>query len=354
MSAPRCLVAGSGRTGRELGRFLAAAGHGVVWISRSPARLEALERAMRRAMRDSTREPEFRLLDEEIPTADLAFESVEEDPGAKRRVAEALVRSLTPDGLLLSNSSSILPSEIHPRCAGLHGFFPLALTGFAELIVEPGPEAPPVERLTRLAQALKLRVVLQDRRRAFAVNRLFLPVQNEAVRAVMAGADPARVDRDTAVAGMPFGALLMMDSIGLDTVWSAVQRYRARMSPPEAADLAPLASGLEALVAMGKRGRKGNDGFLCGRECPWRTGKDAPPHGAEFARSIEALFRNSCARLLERGEIDEEGLSQALEAAFGVPYPWVGGLPTAEVRSLLRERWIATGTGYWEPSPVVS
>jgi len=166
-----------------------------------------------------------------------------------------------------------------------------------------------------------LHAIVQSASNAFAVNRLLLPLQAEAVRALRAGWPAAVVDGASATPLVPFGQLSLMDAVGLDVIAPAVASYCRRLPPEEARDYAELIDALGAMVASGKRGRKNRDGFLCGSPLPWAGESPSRGDAAELARDFSALAANTCARAVESGDIDAGSLDLAFSALFAAAIP---------------------------------
>lgn len=299
------LVAGSGKLARGIGLHLAAVGLDVCWVSRDAERLAALEATMRRRAREFPGRVSF-ATPEAAPAADVLWESIEEDPAAK---AELLGRLAARAALVLSNSSSILPSDLHPRAAGLHVFHPVGEVRLAEAILPAG--YPDRAALEAFATRAALDLLVEDERSAFVATRILLPLQAEAFRCLAAGVTPARLDVASESALLPVGILTLMDAIGLDVLAAATAAYQRRMSPEHAAAVAPLVEGLALLVAQGKRGRKNRDGILVGAPLPWPETGASPPPG------LSALVADGCRAARDRGLATTEALDRVLAEVWG-------------------------------------
>ena len=324
MSAPtQVVLAGTGKMARDVGAWLLRNGFRVGFVGRDAGRLRELERKVERDLRRhmdeeipvSIASATFHRFGEPLPTAEVVIECVVESLEAKRSALDSLIPAATADSLVLSTSSSILPSAIHPRCAAVHFFYPLELTGFVELIVPLGVPAAPIEAFVH---ALGLKTIAQAEAHAFAVNRLFLPVQARCVAALRAGAPAAEVDSASKSHLLPVGQLSLMDVVGLDTIGASVSSYLARLSEAEANQLAPLRDGVLELVKMGKLGQKNGDGFLCGRPLPWAAGGSRTQKG--LGDALARLFDESCRRFVAEGEMTQGDLRLALSGLFGVEW----------------------------------
>jgi 3-hydroxyacyl-CoA dehydrogenase len=358
------VIAGSGKMARDVGMFFIGRGHPVAWLSRSADRLADLERWVRRQLRHlaAPAEPVFFVVgDAGVPRADVFIECINEDEGDKRALLRALEDVVPADAVRVSSSSSIFPGALHDRCAGLHFFYPVELTGFVEAVFPPGFPEEGRRRLRALLADTRLECIEEEgREEAFAVNRLLLPVQAEAMRAVIEGWDPRAVDEATVSPVLPVGQLALMDSIGLDVVGPAVSNFTStststcRLGEEAAAQYAPLREGLARALALGKRGKKNRDGLLMGAPLPFERTHDGAP--AELAARCQCLFVNTCHHALERGLLSEAQLALALEALFG----WERGLEAAllprtgtEAGEVLARAWDETGRLYFVPAEVL-
>jgi 3-hydroxyacyl-CoA dehydrogenase len=326
---PHLLVAGTGKMGLDSGLFFLRRGWQVTWLSSDPGRRDEFARRIGRELRrlegadpvaGSPGAAQVRLIDEAVDPdgadPDLFLEAVREDLARKRTLFQRLAPLLPTSTPLATLSSSILPGEIHPRCLGAHGFFPLEITRLVEVIIPAAAGDRVAGVLLEILRGLELNAIVQTAANAFAVNRLLLPLQAEAVRALRAGCPAAVVDRASVTPLVPFGQLALMDAVGLDVIAAAVANYRRRLPPAEARDYAELGETLDGLVAAGKRGRKNRDGFLSGSPLPWSV--DAPfREGAdELAPVFRALAANTSARAVESGDISAGDLDLALSALF--------------------------------------
>jgi 3-hydroxyacyl-CoA dehydrogenase len=244
----------------------------------------------------------------EAAPADIIIECMAEDVAVKRTAIDAVASRLTERTIVASCSSSILPDRLHPRCVGLHFFYPVELTGTAEFITRA--TLPEVSRaaVREFAAEADLSLIEQDERTAFAVNRLLLPLQVEAARALLAGLPAAAVDRATTCDALPLGQLQLMDAVGLDVIHAAAVNYLTWLPENDAADYAPLFEVLSRLSALGKRGRKNGDGFLLGAPLPWRAIDNCDE--SAWRSRFRLAFANTCARFAATGLLDAPAFSR--------------------------------------------
>jgi len=329
-------------------------------VSGSAERLEALERRVRRILALLS-DPEgvegsvsFLLQGSAVPPdVDVVFEATAESLEAKRQAWNAAAAAVSGGALRLTNSSSILPSAINGLTAGLHVFHPVELTGFAEIVVPDRCSAEKRDLVLALADRWGLTCAIQTEQNAFALNRLLLPLQVEVLRALMAGLPPVLVDGCSCSDMLPQGQLAMMDGVGLDVLHAAASNYVCRMPGEAAAEYAPLLDGIASLLAMGKRGRKNNDGLLRGRPLPWDQGDVEPGLEERLRITFESLFLNTCLRFLDHGLLDAVTLERAMKAVFqsGCSLPEAVGRPGAgELRRNLEALHRETGLDYFCPA----
>jgi 3-hydroxyacyl-CoA dehydrogenase len=341
MNSARLLMVGSGKIALDVAELAAGLGHKVYLSSAREQRLDALEKArakiVRRLERASNSSVVDRLAVRPLQEAgsleiDAIIEATFENFEAKRAVFRSLDRSLKRGALLASTSSSFLPNELHPQAVGLHIFFPVALTRLAELVL-PTRDGPMADAARRLALCLELRTIEQAVDQAFAVNRMLLPWQCEAMRAVLAGVSPKAVDEASRGPWQGLGALSLMDSVGRETVRTAVQMYRSRMPHPQAQELAPLSMGLEA------------------------SGTLAPEIemlGSPWATRLTHSLVNGMLMAVDSGGVPLSLMEQAMEAAIGARIPFseglgaLGGVP--KIRKVLDDLHKSTGLSYFRPA----
>jgi 3-hydroxyacyl-CoA dehydrogenase len=322
----RIAIVGTGKMARDLGAYYLGQGAELTVAGTDPGRLDAAfaeatrkHRRLARAMPETADFPPPRrlLLGEGEPAeVDVALECTAEEREAKRAVCTAAAGLFSVSGVVATNSSSLLPREVLPGCVGAHHFYPAALTRIAEIIADDETPGAAVEAMCAFAEAHGITCLREGERNAFAANRLLLPLQNEAFRLLRSGVPAPLVDRLTTSPLLPMGQLALLDGVGLDVVRESVGNYLTRMPADAARALGDLRLGLDELSRLGKRGGKNADGLLAGSPLPW------PPidFGASEDRArarLHAVFCDSCARLLDEGELGGEELRLVLTRVFG-------------------------------------
>ncbi|HEY2178483.1 MAG TPA: 3-hydroxybutyryl-CoA dehydrogenase [Caulobacteraceae bacterium] len=163
---------------------------------------------------------------EVIGGADLAIEAATEDEEIKKQIFAALAPHLSPTTLLASNTSSISITRLASatdrpeRFIGLHFMNPVPLMKLVEIIRGIATDAGTYEVAVAFAKSLGKTTANAEDFPAFIVNRVLVPMINEAIYTLYEGV--GTVDAiDTAMklgANHPMGPLELGDFIGLDTV----------------------------------------------------------------------------------------------------------------------------------------
>ena len=178
---------------------------------------EALERALPR-VRGATLE--------ETAQADLVIEAATEDEAVKTAVFRSLRGRLAPHTILASNTSSISITRLAAatdrpeRFIGLHFMNPAPIMKLVEVVRGIATDAETYETATAFAQSLGKTTANAEDFPAFIVNRVLVPMINEAIYTLYEGVGTVEAI-DTALklgANHPMGPLELGDFIGLDTV----------------------------------------------------------------------------------------------------------------------------------------
>lgn len=163
--------------------------------------------------------------------ADLVVEAATEDETVKRKIFVSLCPFLKPDAILATNTSSISITRLAAttdrpeRFIGMHFMNPVPIMELVEMIRGIATDDVTFSRAKELIASLGKTMAVSEDFPAFMVNRILLPMINEAVYTLYEGV--GSVDAiDTAMrlgANHPMGPLQLADFIGLDTCLSIMQ-----------------------------------------------------------------------------------------------------------------------------------
>jgi 3-hydroxybutyryl-CoA dehydrogenase len=168
---------------------------------------------------------------ESLADCDLIIESAVEDEQIKRKIFTDLCPHLGPDTILATNTSSISITRLAAatdrpeQFIGIHFMNPVPLMELVELVRGIATEDKTFETSRKFVASLGKTIAVAEDFPAFMVNRILLPMINEAVYTLYEGV--GTVDAiDTAMklgANHPMGPLELADFIGLDTCLSIMQ-----------------------------------------------------------------------------------------------------------------------------------
>jgi 3-hydroxybutyryl-CoA dehydrogenase len=202
---------------------------------------------------------------EGLAPCDLVIEAATENEDVKHKIFSAICPSLRPDTILASNTSSISITRLAAatdrpeRFIGIHFMNPVPLMQLVELIRGIATEDPTFEAAKQFIARLGKTVTVAEDFPAFIVNRILLPMINEAIYTLYEGV--GSVDAiDTAMrlgANHPMGPLQLADFIGLDTCLSVMQVLHDGLADTKYRPCPLLVKYVEA----GWLGRKTNRGF---------------------------------------------------------------------------------------------
>ncbi len=151
---------------------------------------------------------------------DAAIEAVFEDQETKRSVFRQLEESISPDALLLTNTSSLSVTGMarglrHPeRVLGFHFFNPVAVLPLVELVRTPSSSDAALLTAEDLAGRLGKTAVPVADSPGFVVNRLLTRLFSEILSEIDKGRDPTTVDRSLESWGLPMTPLHLIGYIG--------------------------------------------------------------------------------------------------------------------------------------------
>jgi 3-hydroxybutyryl-CoA dehydrogenase len=272
-------IIGAGQMGGGIAHVSALAGYKVLVYDISPDRIEKgiatisgnmarqvgsgkLEEKLRNeAMARISAAPTMA----DLAGADLVIEAATEDETVKRKIYAQLCPQLNPEAILATNTSSISITRLAAqtdrpeRFIGIHFMNPVPLMKLVELVRGIATEDQTFEAAKAYVNHLDKTITVSEDFPAFIVNRILLPMINEAIYTLYEGV--GSVDAiDTAMrlgANHPMGPLQLADFIGLDTCLSIMQVLHDGLSDSKYRPCPLLVKYVEA----GWLGRKTGRGF---------------------------------------------------------------------------------------------
>jgi len=201
----------------------------------------------------------------DFSSCDLVIEAATENEAVKCKIFETLVEHLNPEALVATNTSSISITRLASatdrpgKFIGMHFFNPVPIMQLVELIKGIATETRTFEQIKELSEDLGKTVAEAEDFPAFIVNRILVPMINEAVYVVYEGAGSiASVDIGLRLgANHPMGPLQLADFIGLDTCLSVMQVLHSGLSDSKYRPCPLLIKYVEA----GWLGKKTGRGF---------------------------------------------------------------------------------------------
>jgi 3-hydroxybutyryl-CoA dehydrogenase len=281
-------VIGAGQMGQGIAQVSAVAGLGVTLLDVAP---EVLERALAAIDRNLGRQEQKGILTaearaaarERIRTAtenaglsgcDLVIEAATEREEVKLAILKGLVPHLKPTALVASNTSSISITRLAAatdrpeRVIGMHFMNPVPVMKLVEVIRGIATSDATFETVKALAERMGKTVAVAQDHPAFLVNRILVPMINEAVFALADGVGSVAAI-DTAMklgTNQPMGPLELGDFIGLDTCLSIMRVLHSELGEDKYRPCPLLVKYVEA----GWLGRKAKRGFYDYAEDPPR------------------------------------------------------------------------------------
>lgn len=272
-------VIGAGTMGNGIAQVCALAGFNVTLIDISES---ALQRAIatvdknldRQVAKDTlTHEQKLAALDKirtstdynSLQNVQLVIEAATENLDLKLRVLQQIAAQVSAECVIASNTSSLSITQLAAsvsrpeRFIGLHFFNPVPVMGLIEVIRGLQTSDATHALALDMAKALGKIAITAGNRPGFVVNRILVPMINEAILVFQEGLASAE-DIDAGMrlgCNQPIGPLALADLIGLDTVLAILEAFYNGFNDSKYRP-APL---LKEMVAAGYLGRKTGRGF---------------------------------------------------------------------------------------------
>jgi 3-hydroxybutyryl-CoA dehydrogenase len=272
-------VIGAGQMGNGIAHVAALAGYhvllndvseervqaGLATIDGNLARQVASGKISEADRKKATARIQPALTLEAMADVDLAIETVVENETVKRKIFNELCVSLKPEAVLATNTSSLSITRLAAatdrpeRFIGMHFMNPVPLMELVELVRGIATGDQTFEISKEFVAKLGKKAAVAEDFPAFMVNRILLPMINEAIYTLYEGVGTVEAI-DTAMklgANHPMGPLALADFIGLDTCLSIMQVLYEGLADSKYRPCPLLVKYVEA----GWLGRKTNRGF---------------------------------------------------------------------------------------------
>lgn len=279
MDIDAIMVVGAGTMGSGIAQFFAEAGVEVYLHDVSEAQLQKGLNTIKERISGRTRKNVLSPVEEEkilqrvhavtdvteIRQVQMVIEAIPERMDLKKEVIGQFSRSWPEEVIIATNTSSLSISEIvrsievPERVIGLHFFSPVPMMPLVEVIPSPYTSPRAIDTSVTFLESVGKTPILVNESPGFIVNRLLIPMINEAAYLLMervAGAE----DIDKAMklgGGLVIGPLALGDFIGLDVCLDIMENYFREFGESKYRPC-PL---LRKLVRAGHLGRKTGKGF---------------------------------------------------------------------------------------------
>jgi 3-hydroxybutyryl-CoA dehydrogenase len=272
-------VIGAGQMGNGIAHVCALAGYSVMLNDVSSDRIKAgmatingnmMRQVGKKAISDEDRKAALARMTaaekfDAMAGCDIVIESAAEKEDIKRKIFADLCASLKPEAIIATNTSSISITRLASstdrpeRFIGIHFMNPVPLMELVEVIRGIATDDATFETSKAFVRTLGKIIAVSEDFPAFIVNRVLLPMINEAIYTLYEGVGNVEAI-DTAMrlgAHHPMGPLELADFIGLDTCLSVMQVLHEGLADSKYRPCPLLVKYVEA----GWLGRKTQRGF---------------------------------------------------------------------------------------------
>lgn len=232
-------VVGAGQMGHGIAQVCAQAGSQVILLDIEGSALKKAEAAISKSLNKLAEKGKITTSQKEcalknltytsewssLAPCDLVIEAVSEREDLKNKVFHTLAEIVKPEAIFASNTSSIsitrlgAASKRPDRFIGMHFMNPVPLMELVEIITGLGTHPQTKDAIISYCNTLGKTISHSQDYPGFVVNRILMPMINEAFQALMEGVASAEdIDRGMKLGtNQPMGPLTLADFIGLDT-----------------------------------------------------------------------------------------------------------------------------------------
>jgi 3-hydroxybutyryl-CoA dehydrogenase len=272
-------VVGAGQMGNGIAHVCALSGFSVMLNDIAPERINSglatisgnlARQVSRQRISDEERQSALKRIApaptiDDLGDCDLVIEAATEHEETKRKIFSVLCTALKPEAILGTNTSSISITRLAAstdrpeRFIGIHFMNPVPLMELVELIRGIATDDATFELTKQFVSKLGKQIAVAEDFPAFIVNRILLPMINEAIYTLYEGVGGVEaIDKAMRLgAHHPMGPLELADFIGLDTCLSVMQVLHEGLADSKYRPCPLLVKYVEA----GWLGRKTQRGF---------------------------------------------------------------------------------------------
>jgi len=280
VSIENIAVIGAGTMGNGIAQVCAVAGYQVTLIDVSEA---ALERGLATLRKNLERQVGKQTLQAEqaeaaltriatstdyaqLKGAQLVIEAATENLALKVKILQQVAASVADDCVIATNTSSLSITQLGAsvsqpeRFIGVHFFNPVPMMALVEIIRGLQTSDATYASAMALTERVGKTAISAGNRPGFVVNRILVPMINEAIMVLQEGLASAE-DIDTGMrlgCNQPIGPLALADLIGLDTLLAIIESFHDGFNDSKYRPAALL----KEMVAAGYLGRKSGRGFF--------------------------------------------------------------------------------------------